>query len=32
MLFLFFKRVSSEMGQNFCMFKGPLEAHDQEPQ
>ena len=26
MLILLIKRVSSKMGQNFCMFKGPLEA------
>ena len=28
---LYIKRVSSKVGQNFCMFKGPLEAHVQEP-
>ena len=26
MLILLIKRVSSKMGHNFCMFKGPLEA------
>ena len=26
-LILYVKRVSSKFGLNFCMFKGPLEAH-----
>ena len=27
MLILYFKRVSSKFGQNFCVFKGPLKMH-----
>ena len=27
LLILYITRVSSQFGQNFCIFKGPLEVH-----